>query len=87
MITVVDRANGHVIQKVTNTHTGKLLRYQTVPDGVYDASQSKEYPTLVEARDSIGHRLVGTVKLTRPKFACPQNMPGYRADSKAKAKK
>lgn len=86
MLTQVDKANGHVIQKVT-TLKGQILRYQTLPEGVNDAAQRKDYETLEEAWQAIGHKIVAVVQLTTPKLELPQNQPGYRATPKGKGKR
>lgn len=79
MLMIVDRANGQIIQKVLN-HKGKFLRYQHMPEaGIGDTSQVGVASTLTEARNAIGHRIVATVELTKPKAEYPQNQPGYKA--------
>lgn len=89
MLTLVDRANGFVIHKVT-AKKGKVVAYQTMPEGVYDAEQGKRYAFLDEARHAIGAdvgKRKAEVELTKPKAEHPQNQKGYRADSQRKAKK
>lgn len=53
MITVVDRANGLAVQKVTKPN-GKLIRYQVTPEKAGDANAVKVFATLEAARDAIG---------------------------------
>lgn len=58
MITVVDRNNGLVVQKVTKPN-GALVRYQVKPDGIFDADQVKVHVTLESARAAIGKNAGG----------------------------
>lgn len=58
MITIVDRGNGITIQKVTKPN-GKLVRYQTVPEGTFDAEQVKVFVTLESARATISKTVSG----------------------------
>lgn len=53
MITVVDRANGLTVQKVTKP-SGKLIRYQVAPEKAGDAFAVKVFATLESARAAIG---------------------------------
>lgn len=53
MITVVDRGNGYVVQKVTKPN-GNLVRYQVAPEGVFDAEAIKVFVTLESSRAAIG---------------------------------
>lgn len=79
MLTIIDRANGHVIQKVTKPN-GNLIRFQFMPEnGMGDTEQVKVASTLTEARNAIGHHIVAKVELTKPKAEYPQNQPGYKA--------
>lgn len=51
MIQVVDRLNGLIVQKVMHNKTGKVVRYQTVPeDKIGNTSAVQCHPTLTEAR-------------------------------------
>jgi hypothetical protein len=52
MITVVDKANGHVVQKVTKPD-GKLVRYQLVPEIAGDSASVKVFATLTSARAAL----------------------------------
>lgn len=60
MITIVDHHNGVVVQKITKP-SGKLVRYQTVPENVGDASAVKVFISLADARQSIGKSPSGKV--------------------------
>lgn len=52
MITVVDRANDRIIQKITKPD-GKLIRYQVV-DKAGDSNAVKVFSNLQPARAAIG---------------------------------
>ncbi len=64
MITVVDRNDTHVVQKVTKPN-GVLVRYQVVINGVYDAEQVKPFVNLESARAFIGKANNG-LPITQP---------------------
>lgn len=85
MLTVVDRFEGKVIQKVT-TPKGEILRYQTLPEKVEgwlaDASLVTMHQSLNAARQHIGHAISKKVELTKPKMENPQNQKGYKASKK-----
>ncbi len=53
MITVVDKANGHVVQKITKPN-GKLVRYQLVPAAAGDSAAVRVFASLSAARAAIG---------------------------------
>lgn len=54
MITVVDRSNGLVVQKVSKPD-GKIVRYQICAEAnLGDFSQVVAYSTLAEARAAVG---------------------------------
>lgn len=50
MIAKIDRKQGYVVFKVTSPK-GKLIAYRVLPEGVHDASQARDFPTLQEARE------------------------------------
>ncbi len=53
MITVVDKANGMTVQKVTKPN-GRLVRYQLVPAVAGDSASVKVFASLSAARAAIG---------------------------------
>lgn len=54
MITVVDRANGFVVQKVSKPN-GETVRYQVcLEQHIGDSSQVLAYMSLAEARATLG---------------------------------
>lgn len=52
MIREVDRTDKHVVQKVI-TPKGKVICYQVVEIGVFDASKVRPFPNLGAARAAI----------------------------------
>jgi len=88
MLQQIDRCNGFIIHKVV-TPNGRVLGFQTVPEGQNGADVVSRFPNLTAARKAVGFGLGFTTKkveLTKPKSEYPQNQPGYRADSQ-RAKK
>lgn len=68
MLNIVDKCNGFVIQKVTNNHNGKLIRYQTAKaEDLGNTSKVTTSATLEGARQIAG---------------CGQILPNFVAKNK-----
>lgn len=85
MLHVIDKVNGHIIQKITKAD-GSLVRYQTVHENdVGNTPKVQTAGTLLQARILAGWQEKLPEFVTKPKSQYPQNQKGYRADNRRNA--